>query len=127
SKSLGPNYHLLTFVTPEDFEFEAGQYVRMIFSDRDGEFERYYSIANAPNPDRHLQFCVQKTDPRVAPVLPHLKVGGTQLITEPGGRFRLIDDHRPVVLVAGGSGISPMRSFFFKITHAMTAAPDRPL
>jgi len=92
----------------------AGQHVDIRLTAEDGyQAERSYSIASGPNDDR-LELTVERIDDgEVSPYLvDEVRQGDSFEVRGPiGGYFAWSpDDGGPLLLVAGGSGIVPLRS-----------------
>ncbi len=115
---------MLTMIPPHRYMFAAGQYVEFHFKDDAGEFKRFYSIANAPNDENAIQFCIVMAEDRVTNILKKLKIGDRFHVSDARGKFALQTPHKPIVLVAGGSGISPIRAFFQQLTVNFSAPPQ---
>ena len=91
-------------------EFLAGQF--MLFELGSGIGRRAYSVANMPNGTGCLEFVIKaKPGGSASPVLFALEVGTKIKIEGPYGQayFRAESD-RPLVAIAGGSGLGPMLS-----------------
>ncbi len=125
--------------TDRDVRFNAGQYMRIVVPPRAGETRRYavdrtYSMANPPTETRRLEFQIRRvaggaaTDGWIfagagdgsssesgerAP----LAVGDQVALSGPYGRFVLrTGSDKPVVMIAGGTGLAPMAAM---IKHAL--------
>lgn len=94
---------------------------------------RCYSLSDRPEPDRYRITIKRVPSPMGHPELPpglcsgyfhdHVQVGDTVRVRGPTGAFHLDpDSDRPVVLIAGGIGITPMVSMLHWLAHA---APER--
>jgi len=96
----------------ETFQFQPGQYLTLA-ADIDGEeARRSYSICSAPG-DPHLRVGVKKVrDGRFSTyVNEQLQVGASLRVMPPQGRFTALRGERhDYLLVAAGSGITPMLS-----------------
>ena len=82
---------------------------------------RRYSIASDPARRDEWEFAVLREDDGgggSAAVHAHYRVGLRLNAALPGNDFRLADDARPAVLIAGGIGITPIRA----MAHALRAA-----
>ena len=93
-----------------DQEFLAGQF--MLFELGPGIGRRAYSMANMPNGTGCLEFVIKvKPGGSASPVLFALEVGAKIQLEGPYGQayFRAGSD-RPLVAIAGGSGLGPMLS-----------------
>ncbi len=93
------------------FSFSAGQYARVTFA---GLPARDYSMANRPDahPDT-IEFHIRQLGGGTASVYAarDLKVGDTVAIEGPYGSSYLRDQHTgPIVAIAGGSGLAPIKS-----------------
>jgi len=91
------------------YDFSAGQFASVTFQ---GCAPRDYSMANVPG-DPFLEFHVRRTPGGVtsAYVAEELKVGDTVRVEGPFGTSYLRESHRgPVIAVAGGSGMAPIKS-----------------
>ena len=99
-------------------EFNAGQYLKFQIPGTDTD--RTYSIANPPTQTRLLEFHIRRTPGGVATdgwIFRSLAVGDPVAVSGPYGRFVLrVGDDRPAVLVAGGTGLAPIKSM---IRHAL--------
>jgi CDP-4-dehydro-6-deoxyglucose reductase len=113
----------LRFPAGTKVAFKAGQYLQVLF---DGEEPRCFSMANAPRANDGVQLHV-----RIAPgglfgerILPTLATGDELSLELPFGAFALRDEapHRPVLMVAGGTGFAPMQSI---LDDALARHPDR--
>jgi ferredoxin-NADP reductase len=107
----------------------AGQHVDVRLTAEDGySTQRSYSIASAPAPDR-LELTVQRLeDGEVSPYLTDgLRPGYPLELRGPIGGWFVWDpaDPRPVLLVAGGSGVVPLMSMIRARAAAGSAAPFR--
>jgi ferredoxin-NADP reductase/DMSO/TMAO reductase YedYZ molybdopterin-dependent catalytic subunit len=123
-----PTVRSITFEIPEWPGHLAGQHLDLRLTAADGHCaEREYSIASAPG--EPVEITVQRTTGgEVSPYLTEeLKVGDRIEIRGPaGGSFVWTgEDAGPVLLVAGGSGIVPLRSMLRHHTRIASPAPVR--
>jgi len=111
-----PDAVALAFEVPEqlrgDFAFTPGQYLTLAAEIDGKEARRSYSICSAPG-DPHLQVGVKRVDDgRFSRfVNERLAVGDTIRVMPPQGRFTsLAGSRHDYILIAAGSGITPMLS-----------------
>ncbi|MET0239183.1 MAG: ferredoxin--NADP reductase [Sphingobium sp.] len=94
------------------FAYRAGQYVT-VRADVGGQtLVRCYSMSSAPETDADLRITVRKVPGgAVSPwLVDDVKPGDIVPVIAPAGRFCLRDGERPLVLIGGGSGITPLLS-----------------
>lgn len=110
------------FEKPADFQFEAGQYValvlpRLVAPDKRGPV-RSLSICSAPF-EEDVMFTVRITDTGFKQTLMTLEPGEMAQVTKPIGHFTLshASDGKPIVFIAGGIGITPVRSILAQAAH----------
>ena len=105
----------------------AGQHVDVRLTAEDGyQAERSYSIASAPE-DGRVELLVERLDDgEVSPYLTdELRVGdGLELRGPIGGWFAWEAGRRPLLLIAGGSGIAPLMAM---IRHRQAVGNDTPV
>lgn len=90
-------------------EFAAGQFASIQFAPG---MSRDYSMANVPG-SQELEFHIRRVPGGTVSnhVWEHLSVGDQVAVEAPFGDCWLRDDHAgPIVCVAGGSGLAPIRS-----------------
>lgn len=102
-------------------DFVPGQFVHLVIHDlpiEAGEPVRYLSIASAPS-DKNLQFTTHvRKESRHKQKLGSLKEGDKETIYKIKGEFVLPENRTtPVVLLAGGIGITPYRSMMREEAH----------
>jgi ferredoxin-NADP reductase len=106
----------------------AGQHVDIRLTAPDGyQVQRSYSIASAPHEDRIDLTIERVADGEVSPYLTGcIRVGDQIEIRGPVGGYFTWDivDGGPVLLVAGGTGVSPLMSM---IRHHAAARSDIPM
>jgi phenol hydroxylase P5 protein len=99
-------------------EFNAGQYMKFEVPGKD--CDRTYSIANPPTEHQRLEFHIRRTPGGLASdgwIFGAMAVGDPVRLSGPYGRFVLkVGDDRDAVLVAGGTGLAPIKSM---IRHAL--------
>jgi CDP-4-dehydro-6-deoxyglucose reductase/ferredoxin-NAD(P)+ reductase (naphthalene dioxygenase ferredoxin-specific) len=99
----------LEIVTGGPFRFAAGQYARLTFGERR---PRDYSMASCPD-DPLLEFHVRYASAGGASayVARELRIGDGVWVEGPFGEAWLRRDHRgPILAIAGGSGLAPIKS-----------------
>ncbi|MDO8565897.1 MAG: FAD-dependent oxidoreductase [Candidatus Moranbacteria bacterium] len=117
ARDVAVGTRLFVFDKPEGYVFKAGQYVAMMVSKREGiepdarGFARSLSIASAPC-EPELYFAMRQGESTFKRTFWQLAVGDTVTVTKPVGFFVLPpeEDTRPIVFLAGGIGITPVRS-----------------
>jgi phenol hydroxylase P5 protein len=108
-EELAPSVVQLTIALEDQkFRFEPGQWVNFRFPEG---VSRAYTIASAPQRPEAVQLCVRVGAGKGGAALKQLPVGARVSIDGPYGDFLLPeDDTRPVVFLAGDTGIAPIRS-----------------
>ncbi|KXP11248.1 3-ketosteroid-9-alpha-hydroxylase [Tsukamurella pulmonis] len=113
----------------DDFHYRPGQFLTLRIPGTDGLERawapRCYSLSSSPGLDRHLQVTVKRTTGGYASnwLCDNAKPGMTLESLPPGGRFTVRDDPDHLVLLAAGSGITPVMS----ILRATLAASSTPV
>jgi ferredoxin-NADP reductase len=126
ARMLSPSVRELTFEREdgEPFVFQPGQWVNVFLPFDD--LKRSYSIASAPSSAPRFDLAV--THVRGGPVssrLHELELGTRLRFVGPQGFFtRAPDSPHPSLMIATGTGITPMRSM---ITSALAAASTAPM
>ncbi|TYL55892.1 ferredoxin--NADP reductase [Nocardioides sp. BGMRC 2183] len=107
----------------EHFGYRPGQFLTLnIPTDRDGGAARCYSLSSAPALDERLKVTVKRTAEGYGSnwICDNLVVGSSVEVLAPSGTFvprSLDDDH---LLVAGGSGITPVMSILRSVLQRGT-------
>jgi NAD(P)H-flavin reductase/hemoglobin-like flavoprotein len=111
-RRIGWDLAIVEVAVSEPIPYRAGQYVSVQTPQRP-RLWRYLSPANAPRDDGWLEFHV-----RAVPggwvsrsIVAHSRVGDTWRIGPPMGRLQIARNNgRNVLLVAGGTGLAPIRA-----------------
>jgi ferredoxin-NADP reductase len=113
------------FEKPEEFEFEAGQFFNFtLLSPGETDLEgntRTLSIASAPH-ERNVMVAMRLRTTAFKRTLNSLPLGTELLLQGPFGRMTLPrNSTRPAVLLAGGIGITPLRSLVWSEAESPSA------
>jgi ferredoxin-NADP reductase len=108
---------------PDGFDFVAGQFLPVRVKVDGKDHVRCYSISSSPAARGYLEISVKRQG-LVSGTLHTIARPGTLLsVRSPGGSFTYPSgDDRPLVLLAGGIGITPLLSM---LRHAVEAEPSR--
>ncbi len=104
----------------EEINFKAGQYVQLHTKPyakvKDSVF-RAYSIASIPSARKQIELIVRLVPEGICTtfVHEHLSVGDNAMISGPYGDFYLRGNCSELVMIAGGSGLAPIRSIIFDV------------
>ncbi len=94
------------------FHYLPGQFAFLSFPASPVSPEAHpFTIASSPTTPEAIEFVIGKSGDWTKGV-PHIKTGDTAIIDGPYGFFthRMLEDSAPLVLIAGGIGITPMLS-----------------
>jgi len=104
-----------------DYEFRAGQHADFTFSNPinlDGDNSRTFSIANSPRDRGLVMIALRMSDTPFKVTLKTAGLGTRFKVSRPRGSFTLHKDvTRPAVFLAGGIGITPIRSMIHWATQ----------
>lgn len=111
-RNIGGRYLEMTVVTDEEYLFQSGQYTVMSLQKNGQSIQNYYSIASAPNQDGNIDFCLQlDQNPETSAILHAIEIGDHVELSAPSGNFLWPQNSAKCnVLIAGGSGIAPLRA-----------------
>lgn len=114
--------HSLVFDTPPGLTYKPGQFLTLRLPHPGGPVARCYSVSSAPGVDDHLKVTVKRVqDGRGSNWVCDNVVAGTELdVLAPSGTFTPHSYDRDLLLLAGGSGITPVMSII-KATLAQGA------
>jgi phenol/toluene 2-monooxygenase (NADH) P5/A5 len=111
-----------------DIAFNPGQYVQVQVPGAPAGTTRSYSIATPPSSTRRIELQIRRTPNGLATdgwIFSKLAVGDTVSLAGPFGRFFYRDRiEKPALLIAGGTGLSPIDSM---IRHVLESDLDRRL
>ena len=116
SDRLTPTITTFWFHTNQTYKHQAGQFSELIIPHKNPDkrgTRRWFTLSSAPSEDLAsitTKF-TNKNGSSFKRALSELKPGAEVNLTEPMGDFTLPNDPRtPIVLVAGGIGVTPARS-----------------
>ncbi len=95
------------FKRPPGFDFTAGQYMVVDLGE-----ERIHplSLSDCPEESRFIEFTKRMTGSPFCQRLEELTTADTITVKGPSGKFCVEESDAPLVLMAGGIGITPLRS-----------------
>ncbi|GAB2868289.1 2Fe-2S iron-sulfur cluster-binding protein [Nocardioides pacificus] len=105
------------------FDYRPGQFLTLrIPSERPGGAARCYSLSSAPGLDERLKVTVKRTRDGYASnwICDHVAEGHEIEVLRPSGTFVPTDLDEDLLLVAGGSGITPVLSILKSVLHSGT-------
>jgi 3-ketosteroid 9alpha-monooxygenase subunit B len=123
-----PDARSFTFAVPPDlagtFRYRAGQFLTFRVPHPAGTVLRCYSLSSAPGVDREIKVTVKRVAGGRGSNWFHdaVAAGASIDVMPPAGRFTLGDGEAPLLLFAGGSGITPVLSL---IKHALATTRRR--
>jgi 3-ketosteroid 9alpha-monooxygenase subunit B len=96
----------------ERFRYKAGQFLTLQVPYEGKTLSRCYSLASSPDTESVHKVTIKRVeDGRISNwVNEHLRAGDVVRVLPPGGLFVLNHDENPLVMFAGGSGITPIIS-----------------
>ena len=105
------------YIEAKGFEFRPGQYMIFHVPGAPHPVRRSYSISTPPSDARHFEVCVRAVSGGVGSNYVHRLRPGDELEVEgPFGDFVLDEDsERDIVMIATGTGISPIRSMLMHL------------
>lgn len=127
-KQLAPTTWELAFQPKRPVRFVPGQYMELTIPHRKQDFRgsrRYFSISSAPTTDGPITFAITRPakSSSFKQALLDLEPGAAVTGTGVGGDFTLPSDlGEPLLLVAGGIGITPFAS---QLAHAVERGEKR--
>lgn len=115
-----PTVRSIRLRRPPGFAFQASQAARLVL--QPGALSHPFSIASGPERP-YLEFAARRSTSDFKTAFFALRPGDTAEILGPKGRF-LLEESAPAVLIAGGIGITPMKSM---LEHAADAGLSTPI
>lgn len=110
---------------PHGFDFTPGQFVPVRVSINGKPHVRCYSISSSPDSRAYLEISVRRQGLVSTTLHATLRTGSQLAIGRAAGQFVYpAGDDRPLVLLAGGIGITPLLSM---LRHGVSSDPTRPI
>ncbi|MEQ1907816.1 MAG: iron-sulfur cluster-binding domain-containing protein, partial [Vicinamibacterales bacterium] len=110
---------------PQGFHFKPGQFLPVRIRVDGKELVRCYSISSSPSSEGFLEISVKRQGLVSNALHATARPGSILTVKAPNGHFTYpADDDRPIVLIAGGIGITPLISM---LRHGVHAEPSRPV
>ncbi|NTU70432.1 MAG: FAD-dependent oxidoreductase [Coriobacteriia bacterium] len=111
------------FSRPAEYAFRAGQWFRLFLHTPDDEIAETFSHCSAPFDDE-IVMTTRLSGSVFKNVLDGLEVGDRVEISASGGRLSLPEGAQRLCFLAGGVGITPVRSLLRAATHEGRAFDD---
>jgi ferredoxin-NADP reductase len=105
-----PNVASFRFPKPLELLYKAGQYFFITIKSDGKELMKHFSFSSSPTEKNHIEFTKKFTDSEFSAALKKLKSGDWARIDAPYGEFTFEGEHAKIGLLAGGIGITPLRS-----------------
>lgn len=120
-----PDIRTFRMGRPEGFTFKAGQFVAIRVRADGREYVRCYSVSSSPAARGHLEISVKRLGVVSGALHATVRPGSMMSVKAPVGAFVYpAGEDRPIVLIAGGVGITPLMSM---LRHAVDEEPMRPV
>jgi len=120
-EQCAPDVVAYRFRRPEGYEFVAGQWGVYDLGEPAGKHT--FTHASAPH-DPHLEIMTRLSASAFKVALDALTPGETVVLSGPGGRMRIREGEERVAFLAGGVGITPIRSMLRAAAHTARTFQD---
>jgi Na+-transporting NADH:ubiquinone oxidoreductase subunit F len=112
----------LELVEPQSMDYVPGQYVQLltpIYEKSSEEVYRAYSISSDPADRRAIELIIRLVPGGICTTycFDYLKVGDQVKVNGPYGEFRLSKTDTPIVFIAGGSGMAPIKCILHEMRN----------
>ncbi|RYY37366.1 MAG: ferredoxin--NADP reductase [Sphingobacteriaceae bacterium] len=107
-------------VSGKKIEYQAGQFITLVFSHHDEEIRRSYSFSTSPEEDMPAITIKRIPNGEISRFMfTKVKVGDILNAAEPAGRFTVVDfkEKKDIIFFAAGSGITPV---FSQLKHIIS-------
>ena len=104
----------LELLEPDTIDYIPGQYIQLLtpkYEKSSEEVYRAYSISSDPADKHNIELIIRLVHGGICTTycFEYLKVGDEMKINGPYGDFRLTDTDAPIIFIAGGSGMAPIK------------------
>ncbi len=118
-QNLTPTVKNFTITFEDNLEFQAGQFVNLVFNNPEGgrPIMKSYSIASSPINQNEIELCIKLVEGgQVTPILFQMRVGEKLKFKGPFGLFNLENSKsNKLVFIGTGTGITPLRSMILDL------------
>ncbi|MCX8151042.1 MAG: FAD-dependent oxidoreductase [Candidatus Bathyarchaeota archaeon] len=98
------------FTKPVELRYSPGQYMFVTISAGEKQLTHPFSFSSSPTEKDFVEFTKKFTSSEYSVALKALKLGDSVKIDAPYGSFTFMGEHKKILLLAGGIGITPFRS-----------------
>lgn len=98
------------FAVSDDVDFKPGQFFFVTIRINSKEVTKHFSFSNSPTEKGYIEFTKRLTDSEFSKALDRLKEGDWAKIKMPYGQFTFQGEYEKIAFLAGGIGITPIRS-----------------
>jgi Na+-transporting NADH:ubiquinone oxidoreductase subunit F len=107
---------------PKTIDYVPGQYIQLltpVYEKSSEEVYRAYSISSDPADKNNIELIIRLVPGGICTTycFEYLKVGDEVKINGPYGDFRLSDTDAPIVFIAGGSGMAPIKCMLHQMKN----------
>ncbi len=108
---------LLRWPSGVDYEFKTGQFIT-VYLPEDPKTKRAYSLSSSQYDRGFFEISVKRAGHFGALLNDVIQEGSKLMVIPPVGKFNLPEDPtHDVIMIAGGSGVTPFRGFIRHINH----------
>lgn len=107
---------------PAEIRFTPGQYIQLLtpkYGDNPEEVYRAYSMSSDSSDTSHVELIVRLVPGGLCTTycFDHLEEGSSIRFNGPYGDFKLSEKDHPMIFIAGGSGMAPMKSLLHQMVR----------
>ncbi|MDT8302628.1 MAG: 2Fe-2S iron-sulfur cluster binding domain-containing protein [Sedimentisphaerales bacterium] len=104
----------LELIEPKSIDYTPGQYIQLltpVYKKSSEEVYRAYSISSDPADKSSIELIIRLVPGGICTTycFEYLKVGDEVMLNGPYGDFRLSETEAPIIFIAGGSGMAPIK------------------
>lgn len=104
------NVKSFRFKRTRDADFKAGQFFFVTIKIGGQDRTKHFSFSNSPTETGYIEFTKKLTDSDYSKTLDGLKAGDWAKLKMPLGSFTFDGEYKKIAFLAGGIGITPIRS-----------------
>ena len=118
----------LELVEPKTMDYIPGQYVQLlspVYKQGVEEVYRAYSVSSDPAEKNAIELIIRLVPGGICTTycFEYLKKGDTVKVNGPYGEFKLSDSDAPIIFVAGGSGMAPIKCILHHMKNTSSKRP----